>query len=69
MFDSNSVIVEFTVSELFNLSMHHSDIFISDKQLNRFGLPHPSTKHKMNQIFKQLYNNDHSIFFLNIDHL
>ena len=40
-----------SVSELFNLSMHHSDIFISDKQLNRFGLPHPSTKHKMNQIF------------------
>ncbi len=39
-----------SVSELFNLSIHHSDIFISDKQLNRFGLPHPSTKHKMNQI-------------------
>ena len=40
-----------SVSELFNLSMHHSDMLISDKQLNRSGLPHPSTKHKMNQIF------------------
>ena len=30
--------------------MNHPDIFISDKQLNRFGLPHPSTKYKMNQI-------------------
>ena len=40
-----------SVSELFNLSMHHSDMLISDKQLNRFGLPHPSTNHKMNQIF------------------
>ena len=39
-----------SVSELFNVSMNHPDIFISDKQLNRFGLPQPSTKYKMNQI-------------------
>ena len=39
-----------SVSELFNVSVSHPDIFISDKQLNRFGLPHPSTTVKMNQV-------------------
>ena len=39
-----------SVSELFNVSVSHPDIFISDKQLNRFGLPHPSTKDEMNQV-------------------
>ena len=39
-----------SVSELFNVSVGNSDIFISDKQLNRFGLPHPSTTDKMNQV-------------------
>ncbi len=32
------------------MSVGNSDIFISDKQLNRFGLPHPSTTVKMNQV-------------------
>ena len=39
-----------SVSELFNVSVGNSDIFISDKQLNRFGLPHPSTTDKMNRV-------------------
>ena len=39
-----------SVSELFNVSVSHPDIFISDKQLNRFGLPHPSTTDKMNRV-------------------
>ena len=39
-----------SVSELFNVSVGNSDIFISDEQLNRFGLPHPSTTDKMNQV-------------------
>ena len=38
-----------SVSELYNLSINHSELFISDRQLNRFGLPHSSTKYKMNQ--------------------
>ena len=39
-----------SVSELFKVSVGNSDIFISDKQLNRFGLPHPSTTDKMNRV-------------------
>ena len=39
-----------SLSELYTSSINYSEMIISDNQLNRFGLPHPSIKYKLKNI-------------------